>query len=59
VKLAAKRLADLVDAGRSLADAAGDVLEEVGPGAGLIALTDEGDVAIVRNTPFMSAAERH
>jgi beta-aspartyl-peptidase (threonine type) len=58
VKLAAKRLADLVDATVSLEQAARRVLEEVGPGAGLIALADDGSLVETRNTPFMAAACR-
>jgi hypothetical protein len=34
------------------------VLEEVGPGAGLIALDVGGAIAERRNTPFMAAARR-
>jgi beta-aspartyl-peptidase (threonine type) len=58
VKLAAKRLADLVGDGRPLAEAAQQVLDEVGPGAGLIAVAADGTVAEVRNTPFMASARR-
>jgi beta-aspartyl-peptidase (threonine type) len=56
--LAAKRLADLVNDRVPLAEAARRVLEEVGPGAGLIALDAEGEAAELRNTPFMAAARR-
>jgi len=58
VKLAAKRLADLVGDGAPLAEAARRVLEEVGPGAGLIALGAEGEPSELRNTPFMATARR-
>jgi beta-aspartyl-peptidase (threonine type) len=58
VKLAAKRLADLVGDGIPLAAAATRVLDEVGPGAGLVAVGADGTVAEVRNTPFMAAARR-
>jgi len=58
VKLAAKRLADLRGDGVALEAAARRVLEEVGPGAGLIALDAGGAIAEVRNTPFMAAARR-
>lgn len=58
VALAAKRLADLVGAGQPLADAARQVLDEVGPGAGLIALDAQGHIVDTRNTPFMASARR-
>ena len=58
VKLAAKRLADLVGDGAPLAEAARRVLEEVGPGAGLIALGADGESCELRNTPFMATARR-
>jgi beta-aspartyl-peptidase (threonine type) len=58
VKLAARRLADLVESGAPLASAARRVLEEVGPGAGLIALDAQGTAVAERNTPFMAAARR-
>ena len=58
VKLAAKRLADLVGDGRALDAAARQVLEEVGPGAGLIAVEADGAIVTPRNTPFMAAARR-
>lgn len=58
VKLAAKRLADLVGDGAPLAEAARRVLEEVGPGAGLIALGAGGEPCELRNTPFMATARR-
>lgn len=58
VKLAAKRLADLVGDGVSLDAAARRVLDEVGPGAGLIVLDAHGRVVEARNTPFMAAARR-
>jgi beta-aspartyl-peptidase (threonine type) len=57
-KLAAKRLADLVEDGVALAEAARRVLEEVGPGAGLVAVDADGTLAEERNTPFMAAARR-
>jgi beta-aspartyl-peptidase (threonine type) len=58
VKLAAKRLADLVDGGLPTDGAARRVLEEVGPGAGLIAVDDGGNLVERRNTPFMATATR-
>jgi beta-aspartyl-peptidase (threonine type) len=58
VRLAAKRLADFVGDGLPLGEAARRVLDEVGPGAGLIALDAEGTVVETRNTPFMAAARR-
>jgi L-asparaginase / beta-aspartyl-peptidase len=58
VKLAAKRLADLVGDGRPPDDAARAVLEEVGPGAGLIAVDAGGTIVERRNTPFMATARR-
>ena len=58
VKLAAKRLADLCADGAPVADAGRRVLEEVGPGAGLIALDRNGTLVELRNTPFMAAARR-
>jgi beta-aspartyl-peptidase (threonine type) len=58
VKLAAKRLADLCGDGVPLAEAARRVLEEVGPGAGLVALDTGGAIVVERNTPFMAAARR-
>jgi beta-aspartyl-peptidase (threonine type) len=58
VRLAAKRLADLVGDGRPLAESVDRVLAEVGPGAGLIAIQADGEVAEKRNTPFMAAARR-
>jgi isoaspartyl peptidase/L-asparaginase-like protein (Ntn-hydrolase superfamily) len=58
VKLAAKRLADLVGDGAPLVEAARRLLEEVGPGAGLVALDSEGVVAEERNTPFLATARR-
>jgi beta-aspartyl-peptidase (threonine type) len=58
VKLAAKRLADLVGDGRPLEAAAERVLTEVGPGAGLIALGADGTIVEKRNTPFMATARR-
>jgi beta-aspartyl-peptidase (threonine type) len=58
VKLAAKRLADLVGDDCPLAQAAQQVLDEVGPGAGLIAVDAEGRIVDPRNTPFMASALR-
>jgi isoaspartyl peptidase/L-asparaginase-like protein (Ntn-hydrolase superfamily) len=58
VKLAAKRLADLVGDGAPLEGAALRVLQEVGPGAGLIAIDAEGTVVGRRTTPFMATATR-
>jgi isoaspartyl peptidase/L-asparaginase-like protein (Ntn-hydrolase superfamily) len=58
VKLAAKRLADLVGDGAPLPDAARRVLGEVGPGAGLVAIDSEGALAEERTTPFMATARR-
>jgi beta-aspartyl-peptidase (threonine type) len=58
VKLAARRLADLVESGTALAAAARRVLDEVGPGAGLVALDAQGSIVAERNTPFMAAARR-
>ena len=43
---------------RPLAEAARRVLEEVGPGAGLIALGADGEPLELRNTPFMATARR-
>jgi beta-aspartyl-peptidase (threonine type) len=56
--LAAKRLADLVHDGAPLGAAARRVLDEIGPGAGLVALAADGTAAEERNTPFMAAARR-
>jgi beta-aspartyl-peptidase (threonine type) len=58
VKLAAKRLADLVGDGVPLEDAARRVLDEVGPGAGLIAVDAAGTLLDRRNTPFMATTRR-
>jgi beta-aspartyl-peptidase (threonine type) len=58
VKLAAKRLADLAGDGVPLDEAARRVLDEVGPGAGLVALGSDGEVVERRNTAFMAAARR-
>jgi beta-aspartyl-peptidase (threonine type) len=58
VRLAAKRLADLVGDGAPVAEAARRVLEEVGPGAGLVAIDDGGELVDKRNTPFMATARR-
>lgn len=58
VKLAAKRLADLVGDGQPLEASAERVLVEVGPGAGLVALGADGTIVEKRNTPFLAAARR-
>jgi isoaspartyl peptidase/L-asparaginase-like protein (Ntn-hydrolase superfamily) len=58
VKLAAKRLADLCAGGVATAEAARRVVEEVGPGAGLVALDSDGTAVEERNTPFMAVAHR-
>jgi beta-aspartyl-peptidase (threonine type) len=58
VKLAAKRLADLVGDALPPDDAARRVLEEVGPGAGLIAVDAAGMLLDRRNTPFLATARR-
>ena len=61
VLLSAKRLADLVASGRPVAEAAKATLGEVerlGSSAGLIALDDSGQTAILRNTSFMAVARR-
>jgi beta-aspartyl-peptidase (threonine type) len=58
VKLAAKRLVDLVGDGAPLAEAARRVLEEVGPGAGLVGVAAGGGLVEERNTPFMATARR-
>jgi beta-aspartyl-peptidase (threonine type) len=58
VKLAAKRLADLVGDGAPPADAALRVLREVGPGAGLVAIDAGGALVEERTTPFMATARR-
>jgi L-asparaginase / beta-aspartyl-peptidase len=58
VRLAGKRLADLVADGVPLADAALRVLGEVGPGAGLVAVDAAGALVEERNTPFMATARR-
>jgi isoaspartyl peptidase/L-asparaginase-like protein (Ntn-hydrolase superfamily) len=61
VLLSAKRLCDLVAAGRSLEEAARAVIDEVGARssyAGVIAVGADGSLAEARNTPFMAAARR-
>lgn len=58
VKLAAKRLADLVGDGVPLAEAALRVLGAVGPGAGLVAIDAAGTLVEERTTPFMATARR-
>ena len=58
VKLAAKRLADLVGDGVPLAEAALRVLGELGPGAGLVAIDAAGTLVEERTTPFMATARR-
>jgi len=58
VRLSAKRVADLVEAGRPLEEAARAALDEIGGGAGLIAIDAEGTIVDRRTTPFMAAARR-
>jgi beta-aspartyl-peptidase (threonine type) len=58
VRLASKRLADLVADACPLAEAARRVLDEVGGGAGLIAIGADGSIVELRDTPFMTAARR-
>jgi beta-aspartyl-peptidase (threonine type) len=58
VKLASKRLSDLVADGGTVTAAAERVLDEVGGGAGLIAIAADGTVVETRRTPFMAAARR-
>jgi beta-aspartyl-peptidase (threonine type) len=61
VLLSAKRLADLVGDGRSVAAAARAVMDEIEAlpsSAGLIALAADGTTAEVKNTPFMASARR-
>ena len=58
VKLAAKRLSDLVADGCAVTSAAERVLDELGGGAGLIAIDAGGTVVATRRTPFMAAARR-
>jgi len=62
VLLSAKRLCDLVAAGRELDDATRDVLAEIEKlapsSAGLIALDCEGRASVVWDTPFMACAKR-
>jgi len=58
VKLSAKRLADLVADGQPIAVAAGRVLDEIGVGAGLIAIDADGTIVELRRTRFMAAARR-
>ena len=58
VKLAAKRLSDLVADGCAVTPAAERVLDELGGGAGLIAIDAGGTVVATRRTPFMAAARR-
>jgi isoaspartyl peptidase/L-asparaginase-like protein (Ntn-hydrolase superfamily) len=61
VLASAKRLADLLAGGRPLRDAAAATLAEIeglGSYAGLIALDATGEVAVLRNTPFMATARR-
>jgi L-asparaginase / beta-aspartyl-peptidase len=58
VRLAGKRLADLVEDGAPPAEAARRVLEEVGPGAGLVGIDAGGALVEERNTPFMATARR-
>jgi L-asparaginase / beta-aspartyl-peptidase len=59
--LSAKRLADLVGAGKPVRQAALDVIAEIeamGSAAGLIAIDAGGEIVDLRNTPFMSMARR-
>ena len=58
VRLSAKRVADLVEAGRPLEEAARAALDEIGGGAGLIAIDAAGTIVDRRTTPFMAAARR-
>ena len=58
VRLSAKRVADLVEAGRPLEEATRAALDEIGGGAGLIAIDAEGTIVDRRTTPFMAAARR-
>jgi L-asparaginase / beta-aspartyl-peptidase len=61
VLASAKRLADLVAAGRPLEEAARATLDEIeglGSHAGLIAVGSRGESAVLRNTPFMASARR-
>ncbi len=58
VTLASKRLSDLVADGGTVTAAAERVLDEVGGGAGLIAIAADGTVVETRRTPFMAAARR-
>ncbi len=58
VRLSAKRLADLVADGLPVAEAAERVLDELGAGAGLIAVDADGTFVEMRRTPFMAAARR-
>ena len=55
--LAAKRIYDLIDAGRGAQDAIAQTLSEmhgsVGAGAGFIALTRTGDIGIGHDTAAM------
>ena len=61
VLLSAKRLCDLVAEGRSVADGAQAVLQQIErlrSQAGLIALEASGRVVVLRNTRFMAEARR-
>jgi L-asparaginase / beta-aspartyl-peptidase len=61
VLLSAKRLADLVGDGRSVAAAARAVMDEIEAlhsSAGLIAMGADGTVVETKNTPFMASARR-
>ncbi len=58
VRLSAKRLADLVADGSPVAEASERVLDELGAGAGLIAVDGDGTLVETRRTPFMAAARR-
>ena len=58
VRLSAKRVADLVETGRPLEEATRAALDEIGGGAGLIAIDAAGTIVDRRTTPFMAAARR-
>lgn len=61
VRLSARRLCDLVEAGRSLEEASAQVIreqDEIAGAAGLIAVDAQGRLHETRNTPFMATARR-
>jgi beta-aspartyl-peptidase (threonine type) len=62
ILLSAKRLCDLVGAGKTLEEAGRDVMAEIevlaSASAGLIALDDSGNMITLWDTPFMAAAQR-